>query len=198
MTPPAPSAATTELIVADAAAWRAWLDANENASDGVWLVLAKKGTTEPTSLSYAQAVDEALCSGWIDGQKRSRDETTFIERFTPRRSASLWSQRNIGLVEALIAEGRMRARGHAEIERAKSDGRWERAYASSRTAAIPEDLAAALEVSTAAAATFATLNAANRYSVIHRIITAPSATSRGNRLAKLIGMLEAGETPHPQ
>jgi uncharacterized protein YdeI (YjbR/CyaY-like superfamily) len=198
MTPPAPSAATTELIVADAAAWRAWLDANENASDGVWLVLAKKGTTEPTSLSYAQAVDEALCSGWIDGQKRSRDETTFVERFTPRRSASLWSQRNIGLVEALIAEGRMRARGHAEIERAKSDGRWERAYASSRTAAIPEDLAAALEVSTAAAATFATLNAANRYSVIHRIITAPSATSRGNRLAKLIGMLEAGETPHPQ
>jgi uncharacterized protein YdeI (YjbR/CyaY-like superfamily) len=198
MTPPAPSAATTELIVADAAAWRAWLDANEDASDGVWLVLAKKGTTEPTSLSYAQAVDEALCSGWIDGQKRSRDETTFVERFTPRRSASLWSQRNIGLVEALIAEGRMRARGHAEIERAKSDGRWERAYASSRTAAIPEDLAAALEVSTAAAATFATLNAANRYSVIHRIITAPSATSRGNRLAKLIGMLEAGETPHPQ
>jgi uncharacterized protein YdeI (YjbR/CyaY-like superfamily) len=198
MTPPAPSAATTELIVADAAAWRAWLDANEDASDGVWLVLAKKGTTEPTSLSYAQAVDEALCSGWIDGQKRSRDETTFIERFTPRRSASLWSQRNIGLVEALIAEGRMRARGHAEIERAKSDGRWERAYASSRTAEIPEDLAAALEVSTAAAATFATLNAANRYSVIHRIITAPSATSRGNRLAKLIGMLEAGETPHPQ
>ena len=198
MTPPAPSAATTELIVADAAAWRAWLDANEDASDGVWLVLAKKGTTEPTSLSYAQAVDEALCSGWIDGQKRSRDETTFIERFTPRRSASLWSQRNIGLVEALIAEGRMRARGHAEIERAKSDGRWERAYASSRTAAIPEDLAAALEVSTAAAATFATLNAANRYSVIHRIITAPSATSRGNRLAKLIGRLEAGETPHPQ
>jgi uncharacterized protein YdeI (YjbR/CyaY-like superfamily) len=198
MTPPAPSAATTELIVADAAAWRAWLDANEDASDGVWLVLAKKGTTEPTSLSYAQAVDEALCSGWIDGQKRSRDETTFVERFTPRRSASLWSQRNIGLVEALIAEGRMRARGHAEIERAKSDGRWERAYASSRTAEIPEDLAAALEVSTAAAATFATLNAANRYSVIHRIITAPSATSRGNRLAKLIGMLEAGETPHPQ
>jgi uncharacterized protein YdeI (YjbR/CyaY-like superfamily) len=198
MTPPAPSAATTELIVAAAAAWRAWLDANEDASDGVWLVLAKKGTTEPTSLSYAQAVDEALCSGWIDGQKRSRDETTFVERFTPRRSASLWSQRNIGLAEALIAEGRMRARGHAEIERAKSDGRWERAYASSRTAAIPEDLAAALEVSTAAAATFATLNAANRYSVIHRIITAPSATSRGNRLAKLIGMLEAGETPHPQ
>ena len=188
----------TELIVADAAAWRAWLDANEDASDGVWLVLAKKGTTDPTSLSYAQAVDEALCSGWIDGQKRSRDDTTFVERFTPRRSASLWSQRNIGLVEALTAEGRMRPRGHAEIERAKADGRWERAYASSRTASVPDDLAAALEVSAAAAATFATLNAANRYSVIHRIITAPSATSRGNRLAKLIGMLEAGETPHPQ
>ncbi|MGH1523467.1 YdeI/OmpD-associated family protein [Leifsonia sp. L25] len=194
MTPPA----TAELIVADAAAWRAWLDANESASDGVWLVLAKKGTTDPTSLSYAQAVDEALCSGWIDGRKRSRDTSTFVERFTPRRAASLWSQRNIGLVEALIAEGRMRERGHAEIERAKADGRWERAYAPSSTAEVPEDLAAALEVSAVAAATFATLNAANRYAVIHRIVTAPSAPSRGNRLAKLIGMLEAGETPHPQ
>ncbi|MFB9748128.1 YdeI/OmpD-associated family protein [Leifsonia shinshuensis] len=192
------TSAATELIVADAAAWRAWLDANEDASDGVWLVLAKKGTTDPTSLSYAEAVDEALCSGWIDGQKRSRDAGTFVERFTPRRPASLWSQRNIGLVEALIAEGRMRPRGHAEIQRAKADGRWERAYAGSSTAEVPEDLAAALEVSAAAAATFATLNAANRYSVIHRIITAPSATSRGNRLAKLVTMLEAGDTPHPQ
>lgn len=187
-----------ELIVADAAAWRAWLDVNEDSSDGVWLVLAKKGTTQPTSLSYAQAVDESLCSGWIDGQKRSRDETTFLERFTPRRAASLWSQRNIGLVEALIAEGRMRERGHAEIERAKADGRWERAYASPRTAEIPDDLTAALEVSEAAAAAFATLNAANRYSVLHRLMTAPSAISRGNRLAKLIAMLERGETPHPQ
>lgn len=190
--------ATTELIVADAAGWRAWLDANEYDSDGVWLVLAKKGTTDPTSLSYAEAVDEALCSGWIDGQKRSRDATTFIERFTPRRPASLWSQRNIGLVEALIAEGRMRERGHAEIERAKADGRWARAYAPSSTAEVPDDLTAALEVSTAAAATFATLNAQNRYAVIHRIVTAPSANSRGNRLAKLVAMLEAGDTPYPQ
>lgn len=187
-----------ELIVADAGAWRAWLDVNEGVSDGVWLVLAKKGTTDPTSLTYAQAVDESLCSGWIDGQKRSRDATTFVERFTPRRAASLWSQRNIGLVEGLIAEGRMRERGHAEIERAKADGRWERAYASSRTAEMPEDLLAAFEVSEAAAATFATLNAANRYSVLHRLMTAPSATSRGNRLAKLVAMLERGETPHPQ
>ena len=187
-----------ELIVADAAAWRAWLDVNEGVSDGVWLVLAKKGTTDPTSLTYAQAVDESLCSGWIDGQKRSRDEATFVERFTPRRAASLWSQRNIGLVEGLIAEGRMRERGHAEIERAKADGRWERAYAGSRTAEVPEDFLAALEVSEAAAATFATLNAANRYSVLHRLMTAPSAVVRGNRLAKLVTMLESGETPHPQ
>ncbi|MBO1737281.1 YdeI family protein [Leifsonia sp. TF02-11] len=187
-----------ELIVPDAAGWRAWLDVNEGVSDGVWLVLAKKGTTDPTSLTYAQAVDESLCSGWIDGQKRSRDATTFVERFTPRRAASLWSQRNIGLVEGLIAEGRMRERGQAEIERAKADGRWERAYASSRNAEMPEDLLAAFEVSEAAAATFATLNAANRYSVLHRLMTAPSATSRGNRLAKLVAMLERGETPHPQ
>lgn len=194
---PGPTA-DRQLVVVDAAAWRAWLDANEHESDGVWLVLAKKGTTDPTSLTYAQAVDEALCSGWIDGQKRSRDATTFVERFTPRRVASLWSQRNIGLVEALIAEGRMRPRGHAEIERAKGDGRWERAYAGSRTAEVPDDLVAAFEVSEAAAATFAALNAQNRYAVLHRIMTAPSATSRANRLAKLVAMLEVGDTPYPQ
>ena len=113
----------TPFVVADRAAWRAWLDANEESSDGVWLLLAKKGTTEPTTLSYAEALDEALCSGWIDGQKRSHDAACFLQRFTPRRRASLWSQRNIGLVEGLIGEGRMRARGQSEIDRAKADGR---------------------------------------------------------------------------
>ncbi|MDR6969813.1 YdeI/OmpD-associated family protein [Leifsonia shinshuensis] len=186
------------LVVADQAAWRAWLDEHESTSDGVWLILAKKGTTDPTSLSYDQAVVEALCSGWIDGQRRSRDEATFVQRYTPRRKTSLWSQRNIGLVEALIAEGRMRPAGHAEIERAQADGRWERAYAGSASAETPEDLAAALAASPAAAATFERLNAQNRYAVLHRIITAPSATSRGNRLAKLVAMLERGETPYPQ
>lgn len=185
------------LVVADAAAWRAWLEAEDAASDGVWLVLAKKGTTEPTTLSYAQALDEALCSGWIDGPKRSRDAATFLQRFTPRRRASLWSERNVGLVATLIAEGRMRPRGQAEIDRAKADGRWDRAYAGSSTATPPEDLVAALDASPTAAATFTGLNATNRYAVLHRILTAPNATVRGNRLAKLVAMLERGEAPYP-
>lgn len=194
MTQPPPE----PFVVADAAAWRAWLDRHEDDSDGVWLVLAKKGVTEPTSLTYAQALDEALCSGWIDGQKRSLDASTFLQRFTPRRKASLWSERNIGLVAALTADGRMRPRGQAEIDRAQADGRWERAYAGARSAEIPDDLLAALEVSPAAAATFATLNGANRYAVLHRLMTATNATTRANRLEKLVALLERGETPHPQ
>ncbi|PII83225.1 hypothetical protein BMH31_05135 [Leucobacter sp. OLIS6] len=186
------------LTLADAAAWRAWLDENEETSDGVWLVLAKKGTTEPTTLSYAQALDEALCSGWIDGQKGSLDSATFRQRFTPRRRQSMWSERNIGLVAELIEAGRMRERGNAEIERAKGDGRWDRAYAGASKAEVPDDLVAALAASPSAAAVFAGLNGANRYSVLHRLMTASNATTRANRLAKILAMLEGGETPHPQ
>lgn len=189
---------TDELVVADAGEWRSWLDANEDTSDGVWLVLARKGITEPTSLTYEQALPEALCSGWIDGQKRGRDATTFLQRFTPRRKASLWSERNIGLVAALDTEGRMRPRGQAEIDRAKADGRWERAYGGSATIQVPDELTAALTASPAAAATFERLNKQNRFAVLHRIVTAPSDTSRANRLQKLVAMLERGETPYPQ
>ena len=186
------------LVVADAAAWRAWLEVNEDASDGVWLLLAKKGTTSPTSLTYAQALDEALCSGWIDGQKRSHDATTFRQRFTPRRRASLWSQRNVGIVEAFVAEGRMRPRGQAEIDRAKADGRWDRAYAGPATIGVPDDLEAALVASPTARTTFDGLSRQNRFAVLHRITTAPSPTSRATRLAKLVAMLERGEAPYPQ
>lgn len=186
-----------EVVVADTAAWRRWLDENEESSDGIWLVMAKKGVVDPTSLTYAQALDEALCSGWIDGQRRGRDETTFLQRFTPRRRASLWSQRNIGIVAALTSEGRMRPRGQAEIDRAQTDGRWERAYAGPATIGVPEDLAAALDASPSAAELFGRLDGRNRYAVLHRIVTAPSATARTNRLAKLVGMLERGEVPHP-
>ncbi|NUU05875.1 YdeI/OmpD-associated family protein [Leifsonia sp. C5G2] len=189
---------TDHLVVADRAAWRAWLDLNETSSDGVWLVLAKKGTVEPTALTYQEALVEALCSGWIDGQRRSRDAATFLQRYTPRRKTSLWSVRNIGIVEALVAEGRMRPAGHAEIERAKADGRWDRAYAGPATIEVPDDLRAALDASPPAAATFEGLNGQNRYAVLHRVITAPSETSRANRLAKLVAMLERGETPYPQ
>jgi uncharacterized protein YdeI (YjbR/CyaY-like superfamily) len=186
------------LVVADAGAWRAWLDENESGSDGVWLVLAKKGTSVPTSLTYQEAMIEALCSGWIDGQRKSRDDATFVQRYTPRRKASLWSERNIGIVATLTAEGRMRPAGQAEIDRAKADGRWDRAYAGPAKAGVPDDLAAALAASPAAAELFQKLNKQNSYAIIHRIITAPSSTSRGNRLAKLVGMLERGETPYPQ
>ena len=195
---PQPDADSDLLIVPDAVAWRQWLDANEETSDGVWLVLAKKGVTDPTSLTYEQALPEALCSGWIDGQKRGRDATTFLQRFTPRRKASLWSERNIGLVAALDAEGRMRPRGQAEIDRAKADGRWDRAYGGSSTIQVPDDLTAALTANPAAAATFERLNKQNRFAVLHRVVTAPSVTSRANRLQKLVAMLERGETPYPQ
>lgn len=187
-----------DLVLPDAAAWRAWLDHHEDDPDGVWLVLAKKGTTDPTSLTYDQALDEALCSGWIDGQKRGRDGTTFRQRFTPRRRASLWSQRNIGLVATLEEAGRMRPRGRAEIDRAKGDGRWERAYAGAATVTVPDDLRAALDAAPAAAVLFAELDATNRYAVLHRVVTAPSDTARANRIAKLVAGLAVGETPYPR
>jgi uncharacterized protein YdeI (YjbR/CyaY-like superfamily) len=185
------------LIVADAAAWRAWLDEHEHDEDGVWLVLAKKGTTQPTTLTYDGALEEALCSGWIDGQKRGRDETTFLQRYTPRRRASLWSQRNLTLVAGLIEQGRMRQRGQAEIDRAKADGRWDRAYAGSATIEVPDDLRVALAAEPAAAALFERLDATNRYAVLHRIATAtPSA--RAGRIVRLVAMLAEGKTPHPR
>jgi uncharacterized protein YdeI (YjbR/CyaY-like superfamily) len=186
------------LTLADAAAWRQWLDVNEDSSDGVWLVLAKKGSTSPTSLSYAQALDEALCSGWIDGPRRSGDSATYLQRFTPRRRASMWSQRNVGIVETLVAEGRMRPRGQAEIDRARADGRWDRAYAGPATAQVPDDLSAALAADPVLSAAFAAANSTNRYAILHRVLTAPNPTTRANRLARLVAMLGRGEYPYPQ
>lgn len=186
------------LIVSDAPAFRDWLDANKDSSGGVWLVLAKKHTTDPTSLTYAQALEEALCQGWIDGQKQSRDAATFMQRFTPRRRASRWSQRNVGIAEELIADGRMLASGLVEIERAKADGRWAAAYSGSATAAVPADLAAALEANPAAGSAFSSLNGANRYAVLYRIETAKRAETRARWIERLVEMLAGGETIHPQ
>src|ERR1700728_3446519 len=132
-----------ELIVANARAWRAWLARNHAAPTGVLLVVAKKGTAEPTSLSYDEALEEALCNGWIDGQVRRRDAGTYLQRFTPRRPRSRWSKRNVGIVERLIAEGRMRPGGFAQIEQAQADGRWEGAYAGAASIEVPADLRAA-------------------------------------------------------
>lgn len=186
------------LIVADAAAFRDWLDANRDRSEGVWLVLAKKNTTDPTSLTYAQALEEALCQGWIDGQKRSRDATTFTQRFTPRRRTSRWSKRNVDIAEELIADGRMLPSGLVEIERAKADGRWAAAYSGAAAATVPADLAAALEANPAAEKMFSDLNGANRYSVLYRIEAAKRAETRARRIDEFVEMLARGETIHPQ
>jgi uncharacterized protein YdeI (YjbR/CyaY-like superfamily) len=183
-------------VFTDVAAWREWLDTHEATSDGIWLMLAKKGTVSPTSLTYAQALDEALCSGWIDGQKRSHDAATFVERFTPRRARSLWSMRNVEHVERLLDEGRMRPRGQQEIDRAKSDGRWERAYAGSATVEVPDDLAAALHAAPAAQANFEALNSQGRYSVLHPLITAPNEDARLRRLQKVMARLGGGPDAH--
>lgn len=179
------------FIVTNAAAWRDWLDAHEQRQEGVWLMLAKKGTTEPTTLTYAQALDEALCSGWIDGQKRSFDAATFLQRFTPRRPRSIWSARNVEHVARLQAEGRMRDRGLAEVAAAQADGRWERAYAGSAAAKVPDDLTAALAAIPGAAQAFAALNTTERYSILHPILSAPNDATRTRRLAKAVATVEA-------
>ena len=186
------------LIVSDAAAFRAWLDEKHDRSEGVWLVLAKKGVARPTSLTYAQALEEALCQGWIDGQKRSRDDTTFAQRFTPRRRTSQWSKRNREIVEKLIAEDRMRPAGLAEIDQAKADGRWDAAYSGQAAASVPADLAAALSANPAAKQMFAGLNGANRYAVLYRIETAKRPDTRARRIDQFVEMLARGETIHPQ
>lgn len=180
------------LCVADVAAWRAWLDEHEESSDGVWLVLAKKGTTEPTSLTYDQALDEALCSGWIDGQKRSNDERTFVERFTPRRARSIWSARNVEHVARLESEGRMRPAGIAQVAAAQADGRWERAYPGSASIEVPAELAAALAAEPKVRERFESLTRAERYSILHPLVTAVRPETRARRLAKaLTAMREA-------
>jgi uncharacterized protein YdeI (YjbR/CyaY-like superfamily) len=184
-----PTTDVPTLTVPDVAAWRAWLDANEGASDGVWLVLAKKGAVDPTSLTYVEALDEALCSGWIDGQKRAGDAVTFLQRFTPRRARSIWSARNVEHVARLVAAGRMRPRGAAEVERARADGRWQRAYAGSASAEVPVDLLAALDAVPGARERFEALNRQARFSVLHPLMTAATPEVRAARLARAVRTL---------
>ena len=191
MTTPPPQ---DQLVLADAAAFRAWLDEHEDSHDGTWLVLAKKGTTEPTSLSYQEALEEALCSGWIDGQKRSRDAATFLQRFTPRRPRSMWSARNVGIIARLEEEGRMRERGRAEVERARADGRWDAAYAGAATAEVPVELAALLAEDPAARAAFEALRGSARYSVLHPVLSARTAEGRERAAARMLTRLRAAAT----
>ena len=187
-----------QLIVRDATAWRTWLAENVDEQAGVWLVLAKKGTTDPTSLSYAAALEEALCHGWIDGQARRRDEGTYVQRFTPRRRRSMWSQRNVGIVERLTAEGRIHPQGLSEVARAKADGRWEVAYAGPATAEIPADLTEALAARPEAQAMFENLTSQNRFAVLHRLGAAKRQETRARRIEQYVDMLARGETFYPQ
>lgn len=164
----------------------------------MWLVLAKKGTSEPTTLTYDQALEEALCQGWIDGQSRRRDDCTYEQRFTPRRARSPWSQRNVGIVERLTAEGRMLAAGLAEVARAQDDGRWQGAYPGPANMHVPADLAAALAAEPTAQAVFEILTSQNRYAVLHRIAAAKRVETRARRIEKYVAMLARRETIYPQ
>ena len=186
------------LIVADAAAWRAWLARCHGDSAGVWLVLAKKATVHPTSLTYDQALDEALCHGWIDGQRLRGDAATYLQRFTPRRARSAWSKRNVGIVERLVDAGRMHPAGITEVERAKADGRWEAAYSGQRSIEVPPDLAAALAAEPRAQAMFEILTGQNRYAILYRIDGAKRADTRQRRIEQFVAMLACGETVYPQ
>jgi uncharacterized protein YdeI (YjbR/CyaY-like superfamily) len=187
-----------ELIVADERAWLQWLAEHHGEPRGVWLVLAKKGTAKPTSLSYDEALDDALCHGWIDGQVKRRDEATYRQRFTPRRTRSAWSKRNVAIVERLTAEGRMRAAGRAAVAAAQADGRWDAAYAGQAKIEVPDDLAAALQAEPSAKAMFEILTSQNRYAVLLRIDSAKRAETRVRRIEQFVAMLARGETVYPQ
>jgi uncharacterized protein YdeI (YjbR/CyaY-like superfamily) len=197
---------------ADAAAWAQWLEENAGSSAGIWVQLAKKGAArsvtpgalrsvtlgELRSVTYDEALEVALCFGWIDGQKRSLDETWWLQRFTPRRPTSRWSQRNRTIAERLIEQGRMLPGGQAEVDRARADGRWEAAYAGARTMTVPPDLQAALDVDPTVAEAFAGLDGANRYAILYRLQDAKKPETRARRLAGFVVMLREGRTIHPR
>lgn len=184
------------LSCADEAAWRDWLVEHGGTAPGVWLVFAKKGSGV-ASPTYAEAVDEALCSGWVDGKKQTRDAQTYVLRFTPRRPRSAWSQVNVDKVARLSGEGRVRPGGLAAVEAAKANGQWERAYAPPSTIQVPDDLRAALDAEPAAAAAFAGLNSQNRYAVLHRVQDAKKPETRARRVETFVAMLARGETLYP-
>lgn len=177
------------LVCESAAAWGAWLEANHDTSPGVWLLIAKKGSGVET-VSYSDAVDEALCFGWIDGQKAKHDDTYFRQRFTRRAKRSPWSKINTERATRLIDEGRMHPAGRREVDAAKADGRWNAAYPGQATATVPDDLQAALDASPTAAAAFTDLDAASRYSILYRIGAAKKPETRVRKIAEYVAALE--------
>ena len=183
------------LVVDSVEEWERFLGEHPD-SDGVRVRLRKTASTKP-GITYSEALDSALCFGWIDGQKGKLDDDFHLQVFTPRRARSMWSQRNREHVERLIAEGRMRDAGQREVDRAKADGRWETAYRQSG-APVPADLQAALDARPAAAAFFATLSSQNRFAVLFRIGNVKRADTRARKIVEFVDMLERGETVHPQ
>lgn len=179
----------------DAEAWEAWLATHGEKAVGIWLKIAKAGNSE-SRLTKAQAIDGALCHGWIDGQIDKYDEAWFLTRFTPRKRTSKWSENNRKRAEQLVADGRVAPAGLAEIEAAKADGRWDTAYAPASTAAEPEDLKTALDAVPAARAFFDALTGANRYAILYRVQTAKKPETRTARIEKFVGMCARGETVH--
>ena len=183
------------LGFADQPALEEWLEAEHASAPGLYVKLAKKGAGVP-SVTYAELVESALCFGWIDGRSNRLDDRFYLQRITPRRSRSVWSQKNVEAAEELIRAGRMRPAGLAAVEAARADGRWERAYAGAATITVPDDLAAALAAEPAAQEAFATLDGTNRYAVLWRVHTAASPATRAGRIAALVQMLAEGRRPH--
>jgi uncharacterized protein YdeI (YjbR/CyaY-like superfamily) len=184
------------LGFASSADWEAWLAENHSTSPGLWLKIGKRGATEP-SVTYDEALDVALCYGWIDGQKATFDDEYWLQRFTPRRPGSKWSQRNRSKATDLIAQGRMQPAGLREVEAAKADGRWDAAYASPSTATVPDDLQRALETNPAARAFFETLDRQNRYAILYRIQDAKKPETRAQRITTFVAMLAEGKKLYP-
>ncbi len=188
--------AQTEIPIvpfANQAAWNRWLDKHHTTSAGIWIRIAKKGSGIP-SVSHPEALDVALCYGWIDSQRKGYDEKTFIQKFTPRGARSIWSVINRGKAVALLESGKMMPAGISEMERAKKDGRWEAAYASQATIEVPPDLQAALQATPRAAKFFTTLTSQNRYAILFRIHNAKRAETRAKRIADFVAMLARHET----
>ena len=178
-----------------AEAWHRWLEEHHATSPGLWVMIAKKDSGTD-SARYPEVLESALCFGWIDGQRRAHDERHFLQRFTPRRARSRWSQINRETAERLIADGRMEPAGLAEVERARADGRWDAAYAGQARMEVPADLQAELDARPQAAAFFAGLTSQNRYAILYRLHDAKKPETRARRLATFVAMLEAGETVH--
>jgi uncharacterized protein YdeI (YjbR/CyaY-like superfamily) len=180
------------LAFASQAEWESWLDAQHTSSDGVWLKFAKKGSGVE-SVVYAEALEVALCYGWIDSQVKSLDERFYLQKFTPRRARSKWSRVNRDKIEELTKQGRMKPAGLAQVELARADGRWEAAYASPANIEVPDDLQAALDDNPKAAEFWAGLNKSNRFAILYQLQDAKKPETRARRLDKFLGMLERGE-----